>query len=120
MSKPVTAQETLILAREKIVQGWTYLASARDERGLPLASGDGRAVSWCLWGALAAVHDGDQNNSVFNQAMNRVRAVLPEKYQRGRFPDVDFNDDPQTTKEDVLRVLDRAIANEGPVPRRRW
>jgi hypothetical protein len=97
----MTALELLQQARSKIERGWTKGWFARDENDMRVDIGSGLACKFCLSGALY-VEVGD------NSWVSARRHILDNL--RGPHQNfVSFNDDPYTTKEDVLNLLDRAI-----------
>lgn len=66
----------------------------------------------CIIGAVSRVH-GPVGTAVFNPdayfaAMNSIRASIPADAPTQSIPG--YNDRPETTKEDILALFDRAIA----------
>lgn len=78
------------------MKAWKYMETMALSKGVMYADGDGnrleiaergRATACCIWGALLAAYDGPL--PPFAAPVNLVK----------------FNDDPATTKEDVVAVL---------------
>lgn len=88
----------------KLLQrGWTQHAMARDWLGRTCNSYDRWARKWCLSGACNRVDV--LSKRPYYEINNAVREQIPRQF--GGF--VGFNDDPATTKADVLAVVERAI-----------
>lgn len=87
--------------RARIEKGWCQGEWALDAHGATTYEGSQRAASWCLSGACA--------NVACEQGVRRIlsRVVWPES---GTTSLVHFNDHVATCKEDVLAVIDKAIA----------
>lgn len=94
----MTMLEALHELRDRIESGWTQGAMAR--RGdTPCGAADPRATSWCLLGAMS-VSPGFPDKSI---------GVALRKEIDGQFMSLgSFND--SHTKEEVLALIDRAIA----------
>lgn len=102
--------EVLRAARERVAEGWTQGAMARDERGEETEPTESEAVCYCALGALESIDRGSRSVGAFV-----LRLALP-RFVLGCAPDsmvANFNDDPATTQADVLALFDRAIAAEG-------
>ena len=95
------AEKRLKEAADLIAQGWTqWRYTLKDKTG---------HTSYCALGALFATVDIMENG--LEAALRRLANALPEGYL-SEFPRdsiVKFNDDPNTTKEDVLLVFKKAI-----------
>ena len=100
----MTSLEILKAARAKIVQGWTQGYLACDASGKPVESCSESAVCWCMTGALQTV---SLDLWVLHPAVMALKSVLPG--ERG-YTISAFNDRADTTKEDVLKAFDAAIA----------
>ena len=98
----MTTKEVLIQARGFIERGWTQRASARAAEGYPVRSKSPSACEWCASGAIRAVLPNSRNIKEFWEYFFDL--VKPH------FSLIEFNDDPKTTKEDVLALYDEAIA----------
>ncbi len=83
---------TLLKGRARIVGGWC--------KGAYNAGGD----AYCMHGAVA----GDER--LYERARDFLAEHLPSSVERFCLPCMRFNDAPDTTKEDVVAVFDRAIA----------
>lgn len=81
---------------------WTRKASARDQQGRPTASSDPAAVAWDL-------HAAANISAGFNAGL----LLQPIRIHAGRDP-TDFNDDPTTRHEDILRALATVILAQTP------
>lgn len=81
--------------RNIIRRGWTQGASARLANGKPCSALNSRAKSWCLWGA---VNKADATGTAI------IRALQHYDY-------IGWNDQFGRTQEEVLAVLDAAIAD---------
>ncbi len=89
--------------RARIVRGWTKGSFARNRSGRLVLSWHVDAKKWCAMGALNA--EGPPFGNV-QAALDFLSRVLPRN-----LGSVDvFNDAPETTKQDVLDLYDRAIA----------
>lgn len=87
--KNTMSKQQLQAARDLVHNGWV--------KGASEITNPAGGKCYCLSGALAAAN-------APQVAWNKVKEVIPG----GGI--VTFNDAPETTKEDVLKVLDRAIA----------
>lgn len=102
----------LRLAREVISQGWTQHVYARSN-GDPCDVDSPDAKSFCLVGAIGRAvgmpANWNQGTPIYEQWIaisETLRSHMPSQY----FSITNFNDDPKTLKEDVLALIDRAIA----------
>ena len=98
----ITNKEILIKARGFIERGWTQRASARAAEGYPVRSKSPNACEWCASGAIRVVLPNSRNIKEFWDYFSQL--VKPHLSL------IEFNDDPKTTKEDVLAVFDEGIA----------
>ena len=89
-------KKVLVKARSLIEKGWTQKALARDAHGEKVHPKDPNACEWCATGALRAVlvNISDYSDLLTSQAPSDI--IL-------------FNDNTNTTKEDILAVFDKAI-----------
>lgn len=101
-----TVHETLILAREFVSQGWTQghaVIRRSNQMGV------------CILGALTlATPPGKKwtDTLYFPAAMELTRLLGGQ----GNFHLIKWNDAPERTKEEVLALLDEAIAATAPEP----
>ena len=95
----MTAKEVLVKARGLIEKGWTQKVGSRDIDGNVVFAKDSRASSWCASGAIWAVLPEDVLYSDYTDLL--TRQALCDITQ--------FNDDPNTTKNDILEIYDKAI-----------
>ncbi len=98
----MTAIELLKQARIKIERGWTKGWFARDENGLRVHTDDPRASCFCLSGAM---YIKVCSSAELLRARILLKSVLPDGFSNI----VQFNDNCNTTKENVLNLIDRAI-----------
>lgn len=87
-------------------RAWTQRSYARDANGLSTHPRGAGASSFCLLGALRHAAEADP------VAINTARDVLSHVILRetGHDGAVCFNDHPSTTHDQVIHVLDMAIA----------
>lgn len=105
MSAQVTKKDILVAARGLIEnKGWTQYAFARDAGNEPRGTTDPRASCFCTLGAVYRAADDLNADDLAPRAILRHLAV-----QSGYGGIPSFNDDPMTTKADVLSLFDRAI-----------
>lgn len=95
---------------------WTKGQFARDKGGFVTRLTSNDAVCWCVRGAILKTYDdhGLFFLDLFYLSTRLIERALPadlvsKSKEDGKDPIVDFNDDPNTTHEDVLKVLDKAI-----------
>src|SRR5690348_9289619 len=98
-----TTKEILILARDKIVEGWAQGYYAYTAEGMRCNSANENACSWCALGALSIAMnklvgppDIDQSNWGL---YGRVRDLLDSKTNDNL---AEWNDQPGRTKEEVV------------------
>lgn len=97
-------------ARARVQTGWTQRAYARDEwrRGVdPL---DPEAIAWCLFGAVVAAAEGDGARMAPVLRILRRLVKAPDAEAADVTVIVTWNDQPGRTREEVLALLDDAIA----------
>lgn len=102
----MTTLEVLRGARELLSEPGSFCksAQARDRQGNSVGYSHPDACSWCtVWATLKAAHG---NNEASAAAIHALRAAL------GRDDLMSWSDSPSTKQEDVLALLDRAIAAE--------
>jgi hypothetical protein len=100
----MTTLETLKAARQTLtpLEAWTKGDNARDQDGARVDPQDPRATCWCLIGAIA------MQGHYSSVASYEIRQTLVKD---GRCDSIAaFNDDPDTTHDDVLGLLDKTIA----------
>lgn len=92
---------------------WTQGVTARNSQGIQVGAISRDAVCWCLIGAVThAYHDGDQ----MRMLRRMLAAVLAEMRQarlssseRDMIPIIaEWNDAPERTHADILRVVRKA------------
>ena len=112
MTNAQTTQTTEILERahELIEQGWTKLASARDAHGTLCSAHDPRATCWCLTGAIRRAAYDTPGASTSHTAETLLLETIPtlDAYNDGMTL-AGFNDNPYTTRDDILQALTKAI-----------
>lgn len=101
------AEKILAEARDLVSSGWTKGFMARDGEGQPTQPLHQAAVCWCVMGAL--VKASVKPESDFG-ASSADSAALLHRFLPWGVGLAEFNDDPTTGQEDVLRLLDQAIA----------
>ena len=97
-------KETRRLLDEK---GWTQGAYARDNRGSCVEVESPAASCFCLSGALRRAHANLGYDSFSSYAANAATLYLAEAGAGRSIPA--WNDAPSRTKDDVLKLVDRAI-----------
>jgi hypothetical protein len=116
----ITTEErkALIAARGFIERGWTRGWFARTENGKRADALYPTATCWCVMGALQraidySVEDDDYSEYTKRAALrySALASILSKYTPRGRDL-LGFNDSLETTKEDVLNLFDRALAEE--------
>lgn len=103
MSKRV---ETLKQARVLIERGWTQNAFARDADGRQVSFDNPAATCYCLSGAVGAI------TGVDGDLWHQVQLRLEETPEVGDNGIAFWNDATYRTKEQVLALIDRVIAEE--------
>lgn len=99
--KKLKARDQLLAARNLIDKGWTRGASARNAKGEAVYYGDPTAVTFCLIGSIHAVGALDTAYyAVWDALIKRGGSKVMSQ----------FNDEPGRTKDDVLALIDEAIA----------
>lgn len=101
-----TGRAVLVAVRSRLASpsAWTQGLSARDAAGSGVNQYSRRATCWCLHAALMV-------------ESARLKTMVSEPYQAihdiiGEEPIIEWNDHPRRTHDDVLKVLDDAIAGE--------
>lgn len=108
------SSEVFKLARKKIEEGWCREAFARDKQGNVVAPCAPNACSWCFVGAVDAV----ALRGTTDLHLNRARSLLSADKGLLVWSEVSilwhgfarWNDEHFRTKEDVLVLYDRIIA----------
>lgn len=95
----MTTLEVLQGARTRIERGWAQGAYATNAHGKPVSSNAPEARAWCLSGAIRVV-GGDQ----FSESYKLLQRCASTQVL------CEWNDASHRTKEEVLAVLDKAIA----------
>ena len=118
-----TNDEYVVAALDRMIelleQGWCQGTMARDADGVRTHASDDEASSWCLRGAVSRAtyelllgYDGrpmsQRQTFVFgvDGVYPRVHRLLDEV--AAPLDPVSFNDDPSTSREDVLLLVKRA------------
>jgi len=109
MLTPDQTMTILTKAREKIALGWCQEVYARDAKGKSVISNDVSACRWCVVGALSiAVED---CSHLFPEMLEFLSRFLPSAVSgEGESGLGNYNDARTTTQQDILALLDRAIA----------
>jgi hypothetical protein len=104
-------------ARELVQRSWTQVADARSRDGAPVEPWSGEAASWSLLGALVAVVDHLHAELGEVEALRALAAacvLLAATVHTDSL--AEWNDAPDRTREQVLDVLDRALAAKVRLP----
>lgn len=99
------ASDILFDAKQRIERGWCQGEYAMTADGLPVWAENPTAVCWCLRGAMIAAggNFGFPPRAAFQSgAWDFLMQALPEPNE------MCWNDNPTTTKADVIAVLDEA------------
>lgn len=105
MTTNTELRDLLVRARERIEQGWTKGANARDSYGEEISSDSPAACQWCAQGAIMA------------EGVERcleLSAVCCLDHELSNVASewswvASWSDEPERTKADVLALYDRAI-----------
>jgi hypothetical protein len=116
----VVYRDTLKMARDLIADPgrWCQEAGARTKKGRPCPASSPNAWSFCLDSAIrvACWARADDDDAIGSECGAIASLVTPIKARAGRMLDhMEFND--SSTHEEVLAVLDEAIANCDAVAR---
>lgn len=95
-------------------KGWTKGCYAEDEEGNTVTIGSPKACRFCAIGATIRAAAGSESN--FIEELDQFAPLLTRALRRLRPNDAripyygiaDFNDDPDTTLEDVIAVFEEA------------
>lgn len=104
------ATKMLKQARIDLANGWTQGCYARDQEDRWVKVTDPSACKWCLSGALnlayarAPIEDMELRYRTFESATGTIAWLLQSE------PVVDWNDKIGRTQEEVLELVDQAIA----------
>ncbi len=104
----MTTKDLLIAGRARIERGWCQGTYARDDDGVQVYAEDldYPGLSFCALGAI-----GEQISRCEGAALILANHIPKDRRYPLNARSVSwFNDDPSTTKEDVLALYDRAIA----------
>jgi hypothetical protein len=102
MQKTVQVLERV---RARVASGWCQRAWARDEDGNPLQEeSNPLACRWCLGGALAL----EGNDVSGDSACALLERLIRDRHEADTI--VGYNDRHGRTKEDVLQLIDQALA----------
>jgi hypothetical protein len=104
----MTGLESLREARKKIEksENWCREAFARTAEGKEVTADSPEARQWCLLGAIAAVRE----VPCFFDSISNYPWMYALRDATGCSSIGQFNDDPKTTHEKVLEVIDQTIA----------
>ena len=99
-------RDILRKVKKLIQEGWTKGTYARKKNGISTNPKDSEAVEFCSIGAFHRVsHEEDLTWEHKNKAMELFRGSLPNWAWRNI---VSFNNHLNTTKQDVIKVLEKA------------
>lgn len=99
--------ETLERIRDLLDAGWCQNTMAKSRVGIPVNAHDPRATRFCLVGAIAkAQRDGAIKDTVTDLLRSEMQRSDPK--QRSL---VHWNDASARSKEEVLHLVNRVIAN---------
>ena len=99
----MTTKDVLTQARALIEKGWTQDALARDAEGQDVYPKNSDACQWCATGAIWAVVGISQ---AYLDAFDMIDNLVRDNYEDIGY----FNDAPDTTQADVIKLFDEAIA----------
>lgn len=104
--------ERLKKVRERLAQGWTQGCYARDKDGKRTQPTWPDAVRWCVLGACySSTEPGLFSGSCDTDARDALYQALDDIGQKTGL--ATWNDLAGRTQEEVLALVDRAIANAG-------
>lgn len=106
-------ERQLRAGRERIANGWTKGKSARTVDGTSVSPASDSAARFCAVGALDRTSSHDNDGMAAIVALAAALPGPPARFAVTRL--TQFNDDPDTTKADVLALYDRAIEKGGVV-----
>lgn len=95
----------LDLVRDKVSNGWTQGALARNRAGRACGINDPEAVAWCLQGAIHAVLR-DRHPVAYTLLMDRLARQIPTGISL-------WNDRPERNRSDILEILDTLLEEWG-------
>ena len=93
-------RDGLIKARALIEKGWAQGAFAKDKYGETVGTTDPTACQWCATGALMAIVGKEAR---YSYCVKLLEEILQQSI-------IIFNDSRCRTKEEVLALYDKAIA----------
>ena len=105
-----TATEILRDMREVLSSpdNWTQKSYSRDDHGRPLTDVESAdATSWCLDGAFMRCYFQKADLDELGHIAAEVSYILNQVTEGSNY--VAFNDSPQTTHADILKLLDDAV-----------
>ena len=112
-------KEILEHARALVDEGWTQGAYARDEIGSALFHDDPAACKWCAIGAVYAaskctfdpIMDAPcEKTKSLEEALYKLTSSIPPIAGLKTVYEIsDYNDHPETTKKDILKLYNEAI-----------
>ena len=91
-------------AKELILQGWCKNAPAKDAYNRAVAPRSKMAIKWSLYGAIDAT---TKLTSTLEEVEERLNDTLYFEWDTDGYED--WNDSPERTLEDVIRLLDLAM-----------
>ena len=98
----------MVLPSDYLKKGWTQHANARNALSIAVEVGDEAATSWCLIGAIyASEYDGRLSDSTREDLRAAVYDILDYTSMS------EFNDNPATTQEEVVAIMEQAEATCG-------
>lgn len=113
----LSPKETLLAARAILAKGYAKHVLAVNAFGRGVDPGDPAAVAHCVLGAFLAVvnpNGGAMQDKMFNTLEELVLPHIPKgwsaehNFRKGMGTIVEYNNDKNTSKSDMLRLLDHA------------
>lgn len=89
----------------KTEKDWTKGYYARNSEGLKVLPDSGEAVCYCISGAICASGTGYASTEMVT---NAIKALFPERVHPEGHAVPEFNDHPETTFDDVCKVIELA------------
>lgn len=109
MSKKLLAHTKAVRIVLKTPESWTKNAFARNKLGKPVPFDAPDAVCHCLSGASLLVRQYFPPEESFNEAFTKTASSMGRTASKDSAWVPAFNDDPSTTHEDVIVILDEMI-----------
>ena len=83
---------------------WTKGALARDHKDIPVAADSPEACCWCLSGLISYCYSGLDASTIYNKVCDTIQLKFPDRAD-SEYPLSRFNNNPETTYEDIRAVL---------------